>query len=108
MYLGWSSTKSDGLRRPDVGLHHICLHQTPRPTTTHGEDSGVRSWHEQSGRAGSFTGGCLPRIFLEHVQHLQQSNGTTRSALLEALRGGLTIVLNPGADAAAGTVSFGS
>ena len=31
--LGWPSTKSDGLRRPDVGLHHICLHFKPRPTS---------------------------------------------------------------------------
>jgi hypothetical protein len=101
VYLGWSSTKSDCLRGQVVGLHHICLHYKPSPTTRQREDSGVRSCIQQPGRAGPSTGGCLPRILLQHVRHLQQSNGTARSALYEAWCGVLIVIPNRAADVAA-------
>ena len=94
VYLGWSSTKSDGLRRPDVGLHRICLHRNPRPTTRQHEDTDVHSRTQTDRPAGLPRNGCLPRIRLLQVVYLQQPNGTTRSALSEALEDGLTIVLN--------------
>ena len=75
---------------------NVCSNQLkPRPTTRHGEDTGVQSCIQQSGRAGPSTGGCLPRIHLCDERHLEQPNGTARSALSDAWYDILTIVLNP-------------
>lgn len=79
--------------RPDVGPHHICLDRKAPPTTTKGEDTGVHSRTHADRQAGRSRSGCLPRILLGKVVYLQQPNGSTRSALPEALEGGLTMIL---------------
>ena len=86
MDLGWPSTKSDGLRRPDVGPHHICLARKSRPKRRKQKVTGEGQQVQAGAGAGKLASGCLPRIHLFTKRLTKQSWSLTLIGLISRLR----------------------